>query len=91
MKEYTDFPPVKYFTRVLKLCPKSAHLYTELWKKKDKYMCLQTHKKDVRKEYLISPTMFRNLLSPLSYLSLIRFVENDDEFQIDILGPYLND
>lgn len=91
MKEYRDFPPVKYFVRVLKMCPKSALLYTQLWENKNQYMSLRTQKKDVRKEYLISPTMFRNLLSPLMFLNLISFVESNEIFQIDILAPHLNE
>ena len=54
-------------------------------------MNLVALKRDIRKEYLISPTMFRNLLSPLMFLNLISFIENDEKFQIDILGPHLND
>ena len=91
MKEYNEFPPLKYFIRVLKNCPKSSLLYTQLWKRKGKQMNLVAHKKDVRKDYLISPTMFRNLLSPLMFLNLISFIESDEKFQIDILGPHLND
>lgn len=91
MKDYSEFPPFKYFIRVLKSCPKSALLYIQLWMKKSKQMNLVTHKKDVRKDYLISPTMFRNLLSPLMFLNLISFVESDDKFQIDILGSNLNE
>ncbi len=54
-------------------------------------MNVVTKKRDVRKEYLISPTLFRNLLSPLMYLNLVSFVESDEKFQIDILGQHLND
>ncbi len=54
-------------------------------------MSLITDKGDVRKEYLISPTMFRNLLAPLMYLNLISFIENEEKFQIDIMGQNLND
>lgn len=89
--QYIDFPPNKYFMRVLKTCPQSAFLYTQLWKNKDNHMCLMTQKKSVRKEYLISPTMFRNLLSPLMFLNIISFVENEDKFQIDIFGPSDNE
>lgn len=91
MKDYSDFPPLKYFVRVLKSCPKSALIYTQLWRKKGKQLNLITKKKDIRKDYLISPTMFRNLLAPLMFLSLVSFIESDDKFQIDILGPHLND
>lgn len=91
MKDYIDFPPLNYFFRVLKSCPKSALLYVQLWKKKGKHMNLVTKKKNVRKDYLISPTMFRNLLSPLMFLNLISFLESDDGFQIDILGQNVNE
>jgi len=91
MKDYSEFPPLKYFLRVLKSCPKSALIYTQLWKKKGKQMSLRTQKRDIRKDYLISPTMFRNLLSPVMVLNLVSFFESDDAFQIDILGPHLND
>ena len=91
MKDYSEFPPLTHFTRVLKNCPRSALLYTQIWQKKNENMNLVTEKRDVRKEYLISPTMFRNLLAPLMFLNLIHFVESDEEFQIDVLGPHLND
>jgi hypothetical protein len=54
-------------------------------------MNLVTTKKDIRKDYLISPTLFRNLLAPLMFLNLIHFVECEDKFQIDILGQHVND
>jgi hypothetical protein len=91
MNDYNEFPPLKYFLRVLKNCPKSAFLYMQIWKKKGKKMHVVTHKKNVRKEYLISPTMYRNLLAPLMFLNLIDFVECDETFQVDITGPALNE
>jgi len=91
MTDYSEFPPLKYFTRVLKYSPKSAHLYVQIWKKKGRYKNLVIEKNEVRKNYLISPTMFRNLLAPLMILNLIHFVEGDGKFQIDVLGPHLND
>ncbi len=91
MKDYSEFPPVKYFTRVLKGCPKSALLYIQLWKNKDERLKLVTEKNSVRKDYLISPTLFRNLLEPLMFLNLVHFVESDGKFHIYIFGPQLND
>lgn len=91
MNDYSDFPPLKYLNRVLKNCPKSAYLYIQLWMNKDKNMNIKATKKDIRKEYLISPTMFRNLLAPLMSLNLIHFVEYGDKLQIDILGPHVNE
>ena len=91
MQDYSEFPPIKYFTRVLKSCPKSALLYIQIWKNKGKQMNFVTDKREVRKDYLISPTMFRNLLAPLMYLNLIHFTESDEKFQIDLSGPHTND
>jgi hypothetical protein len=91
MKEYKNFPPLKYFLRVLKSCPKSALLYMQIWKKKDNDMSYSIIKKDIRKEHLISPTMFRNLLSPLMVLNLVTFIEKEEYFQMDILGANANE
>jgi hypothetical protein len=87
MKEYCEFPPQKYFTRVLKNCPRSALLYMQLWKKKDnKHMRIICRKVHIRRDFLISPTMFRNLLAPLMYLNILEFIEVDNNFQIDMAG-----
>jgi hypothetical protein len=91
MKDYSEFPPLKYFTRVLKNCPKAALLYIEIWRKKSKQMITVIQKKDIRKEYLMSPTMFRNLLAPLMFINLISFNENDEKYRIDIMGQPLNE
>lgn len=93
MKDYSDFPPFKYFIRVLKTCPKSALVYVQIWKKKqkNKNTALNISKKDIRKDFLISPTMFRNLLSPLMFMNLMSFTEAQDRFLIDIVGMNLNE
>jgi hypothetical protein len=92
MKDYSDFPPFKYFLRVLKSCPDSALLYAQIWQKRGAKMCLVLNKREVRKNYLISPTMFRNLLAPLAFLNLINFNEDDEgRYQIDVSGPHLNE
>jgi len=88
---YTDFPPINYFVRALKICPKSAYLYAQIWRKKDKHMKILTEKDEIRKEFLISPTIFRNLLEPLMGLNLVRFKENDGTFRIDLSGPSTNE
>ena len=90
MKDYKNFPPVNYMIRVLKNCPKSAFLYLQIWKKQTKNR-LEVKKESIRKDYLISPTMFRNLLSPLMFLNIISFLESDTEFQIDMMGHNSDD
>ena len=91
MSEYNQFPPYKYFMRVLKNCPRSAYLYFHLWKKRGKYLSLKIIKKDIRKEFLLSPTLFRNFLGPLAYLNLVSFEETDLHYEIDVLGPNLDE
>ncbi len=90
MKEYSDFPPSKYFMRVLKSCPKSAFLYVQIWKNKQKNIFL-VKKKEIRKDYMISPTVFKNLLLPLMFLNLIHVIENDENFEIDMFGAQSNE
>jgi len=86
MKDYQDFPPIKYFLRVLKTCPKSALLYVQLWQKWKKKKSLSICKPDIRKDFLVTPTLFRNLLLPLSSLHLIEFTEDELEYFIDLSG-----
>lgn len=91
MQDYKEFPPTRNFIRVLKAHPKSALLYAQLWKKKDENLRVEARKKDVRKDYLISPTMFRNLLSMLMSLDLLSFVENDEKFRIGVSRAHSNE
>lgn len=91
MDNYNEFPPLNYFTRVLKTCPKSALLYLQIWEKRGPLMAVMISKKEIRKDYLISPTMFRNLLTPLMVINVISFFESDDHFQIEIFRPHVND
>lgn len=91
MNDYSHFPPFKYFLRVLKNCPKSALLYAQIWHHKGKFASLCANKADVRKDYFLTPTLFRNLLGPLMCLNLIHFIESDDKFQIEIMGQHQNE
>jgi len=54
-------------------------------------MSFKVIKKEIRKEFLISPTLFRNNLTPLMYLNLLSFKESDKDFEISIMGAHLND
>jgi hypothetical protein len=91
MTDYGEFPPLKYFLRVLKNCPKSAFLYIQIWQNRGDHFCFVAKKNDIRKDYLISPTVFRNLLASLAYLNVIRICEDDEIYAIDVLGPHVND
>jgi len=91
MKDYKDFPPIRYFERVLKACPKSTWLYTQLWKNKTSKTILKQPRKSIYKDYLISPTLFRNLIIPLIYLHVITCDEYDHEFHIGFSGPDIDE
>ena len=86
MKGYKEFPPFAYFLRVLKCCPKSAFLYVQMWGKKNKSPGVVVNKKDIRRDYFITPTIFRNLLEPLRFLNLLSFTESEEKFKIEISG-----
>jgi hypothetical protein len=85
MTNYSEYPPIKYFTRVLKNCPKSAYLYVQLWTM-DVPLNFTLYKKHIRRDFLISPTLFRNLLAPLASLNIINFTEWPERYRIDLIG-----
>jgi hypothetical protein len=92
MQNYIDFPPENYLLRVLKRYPKSAFLYIQIWKKLGIKRCLLTVKKaDIRKDFLVSKTMFRNLLIPLKLLELLDFSEDDTVFKLNVLCMHSDD
>jgi hypothetical protein len=86
MIDYSNLPPVRYFERVLKTCPKAALLYLQLWINKNKYMNVRVKEIDIRRQYLMSPTVFRNLLSSLVFLDLVTEQQEHDKFLITISG-----
>ncbi len=45
-------------------------------------------KKDTRKEFVLTPTRFRNLLEPLMFLGLLDFVDSEEKFEIEFLGSH---
>lgn len=84
MKEYDDFPPLDSFKRVLRSCPNSADLYVSLWKlKKKSNSRVSVARKEIKKNFLTSPTLFRNHLLAIGRLELISFEETTEFFVID--------
>lgn len=65
MDDYSNFPPCPYFKIVLNTAPHSAALYMQLWNYQKNKEEVIYQKKDIRKIFLISPTMFRNLVIPI--------------------------
>lgn len=83
MNDYAEFPPLDSFKRVLRSSPQSAELFTSLWKLKHGSNHLSIKRKDIKKKFLISPTLFRNHLLAIGRLELITFEETTDFFLID--------
>jgi len=88
MNDYAEFPPLDSFKRVLRSSPQSADLFASLWKLKPKSNRISIKRKDIKKNFLISPTLFRNHLLAIGRLELITFEETTDFFLIDF---YEND
>jgi hypothetical protein len=82
MSEYSDFPPFSSFKLVLISHPGSALIYISLWKQKDQINHLAISRKEVRKNFYVSPTRFRNHLLNLVSLSILSFEETHSFFLI---------
>ena len=84
MNEYSNFPPFAYLKIILNSCPESALLYIDLWKRKDYADQFVVQRKDIRNAFLISPTLFRNLILPIVGQGLINFEESPKFFVINL-------
>lgn len=83
MNDYTEFPPIDSFKKVLRMSPQSAIIYASLWKQKTNTNRLSFRRDDIKKTFLISPTLFRNHLLALGRLDLLSFEETSTFFIVD--------
>jgi|SRR5688572_9366245 len=83
MHDYTDFPPIDSFKKVLRTSPQSALIFASLWKLKTNTNRLSFRREDIKKTFLISPTLFRNHLLALGRLDVLSFEETSAFFIID--------
>lgn len=82
MNDYADFPPVKLFKRSLLISPKTSLLYLDIYKLRTPGGNFVIQRKDVKKQFLISPTLFRNHLLALSRIDILSFEENPSSYVI---------
>lgn len=83
--DYSTFPPIKHFEKVLHHAPHSAITYATMWNFKEKRGTRSVvSKKKVKNIFLISSTIFRNQLLGLAKLGLLAFEEKTDSFLITI-------
>lgn len=83
MHDYAEFPPIDSFKKVLRTSPQSALIYASIWKLKPDTNHLAIKKIDIKKTFLISPTLFRNHLLSLGRLELLSFEETTVFFLVD--------
>lgn len=76
-----DLPPYPYLMQVIKHYPLAAATYIELWRKKDKKHKYEVSKNQIRSEFLVPPTKFRNDLYCLAQEGLVNVEETWDKEQ----------
>ena len=80
--DYATFPPVSTFKKVLFACPETGLLYASLWDLKQGNR-VSIKRSEVKRCFLISPTLFRNHLLALSRLGILSMEETPTFFLID--------
>ncbi len=86
MQSYDEFPPFPYFINVLKQCPRAAWIYAKLWASKDCECKINCTRDDIRYNFFMSPTLFRNALIYLVDLGLASIKERPEaDFEIELV------
>ena len=76
-----DLPPYAYLKQVIDHHPLAAGTYVELWRHKDKNHRVIVAKNQIRNQFLIAPTKFRNDLYQLVKEGLVNVDEKWDKDQ----------
>lgn len=84
MIDYSEFPPIDIFKKILRQEPQAALVFAFLHKMKPTEATqLFIKRNDVKKKFLVSPTLFRNHLLALARAELVTFEETQEVFVID--------
>ena len=90
-----DLPPYPYLMQVLNHTPGIAASYVEIWRHKDKHDKVVVSKTQIRNQFLITATKFKNDCMALVREGLISLEQKgDDRFytlHIDVVGWGEND
>jgi hypothetical protein len=81
-----EIPPYPYLFQVAEHCPRAALTYLSIWKEKDKKNSLSVYKEDIRLQFLMSPTRFRNDLLLLVREGLVSVNETPLSIDVDVIG-----
>ena len=83
--EYKKFPPYPFLIDVLKNALLSLRVYIELWDMQDDFGRIAIDKKEIKKTFLISPTLFYNKVLSLVDLSLLSVDESPNMIVVDLV------
>lgn len=83
IRDYSEFPPLDCFKKVLEKTPKSALLYASIYKLKSKSNKLSIKKKQIIVNFSTTPTLFKNSLNLVKDLGLISLTETPEYLVID--------
>jgi len=86
MTENKKQAPYDQLLRVIKTHPKSALLYIQLWKHRSPKGIVYIEKDRIRKKFLMSPTVFRNMIIPLASMEMISYSMDDHKYTIEVFG-----
>lgn len=81
-----DYPPHPYLKQVLVHCPKAGATYMQLWESRNKNNRVSIYKKQVKSEYLISQSKFKNDLLLLVREGLASIDESPLMLTIELVG-----
>jgi hypothetical protein len=79
----SELPPYQYLSQILNNSPLAAATYVEIWRHKDVKNKLTIDKDQVRNQFLVAPTKFRNDLYTLVRSGLVSVEETRDKLDKD--------
>jgi hypothetical protein len=81
MRKKPNLPPEKAFKEVLKTWPTAGFLYWLLWERRQKEG-IKIFKDQIRQDYFLTVTLFRNQCMALARLGYIQWEEDKDHFRV---------
>lgn len=86
MNDYSEFPPINLFKKILRNGPQAALQFVDLWKIRPKSRRkIVIDRRDIKTHFMISPTIFKNNLLTLGREEIICFEETKDHFLINFI------
>jgi len=74
-----DYPPLAFIKQIATHCPTSLYVYLLLWEKIDTLGLVSIAKRDIKLDYLMSPSIFTKNLLALVREGLVSIIEDEKE------------